>query len=141
MGSCNPLSTPGFGSELSVEQLEETLLNAEDKQGYQAIIGSVIYLAQITRYDIMYSTSQLARATSTPAKIHIGAVKQPLRYLSGTKNFIITYKKLGLIRLTAFSDSNWRNNPDNGKSVSSCIIMTTKAPVSFKSGLQYLTAM
>ena len=51
MGSCNPLSTPGFGSELLVEQLEETLLNAEDKQGYQAIIGSVMYLAQITRYD------------------------------------------------------------------------------------------
>ena len=35
MGSCNPLSTPGFGSELSVEQPEETPLNAEDKQRYQ----------------------------------------------------------------------------------------------------------
>ena len=34
MESCNPLSTPDFGSELSVEQLEETLLNAVDKQRY-----------------------------------------------------------------------------------------------------------
>ena len=71
MGSCNPLSTPGFGSEPSVEQPEETLLDAEDEQHYQAITGSVMYLAQITRYDIMYSTSQLARAMSTPAKIHM----------------------------------------------------------------------
>ena len=43
MGSCNPLSTPGFGSELSVEQPEEMHLNAEDRQRYQAITGSVIY--------------------------------------------------------------------------------------------------
>ena len=39
MGSCNSLSTPGFGSELSAEQPEETFLNAEDKQRYQAITG------------------------------------------------------------------------------------------------------
>ena len=66
MGSCNPLSTPDLGSELSVEQPEETLLNPEDKQCYQDITSSVMYLAQITRYDNMYSTSQLARAMSTP---------------------------------------------------------------------------
>ena len=105
MGSCNPLSTLGFGSELSVEQPEEMLLNAEDKQRYQAITGSVMYLARITYYDIMYSTSQLARAVSTPAKIHMGAAKHLHRYFSGTKDFSITYKKGGL-RLTAFSDSN-----------------------------------
>ena len=44
MGSCNPLSTPVFGLELSVEQPEETLLNAEDKQRYQTIGRSVMYL-------------------------------------------------------------------------------------------------
>ena len=49
MDSCYPLSTPGFGSELSVEQPEETLLNAEDKQHYQAITGSAMYSAKITR--------------------------------------------------------------------------------------------
>ena len=105
-----------------MEQPEETLLNAEDKQRYQAITGSVLYLAQITRYDIMYSTSQLARAMSTPAKIHMGAAKPLLRYLSGTKNFSITYKKGGL-RLTAFSNSNWGNNPDSGKSMLSYILI------------------
>ena len=141
MGSCNPLSTLGFGLELSVDQPDETLLNAEDKQRYQAITGFVMYLAQITRYDIMYSTSQLARAMSTLAKIRMGgAAKHVLRYLSGAKDFSIKYKKGGL-RLTAFSDSNWGNNPDNGKSMSSYIMMMAKAPVSFKSGLQSLTAM
>ena len=99
-----------------------------------------MYLAQITRYDIMYSTSQLARAMSTPAKIHMGAAKHLLRYISGTKDFSITYKK-GDLRLTPFSDSNWGNNPDSGKPMSSYIMMMVKASVSFKSGLQSLTAM
>ena len=45
------------------------------------------------------------------------------------------------LRLTAFSDSKWGNNPYNGKSMSSYIMITVKAPVSFKSGLQSLTAM
>ena len=87
MGRYNLLSTPGFGSELTVEQPEETLLHAEDKQRYQAITGSVLYLAQITRYDTIYSTSQLALAMSTPAKIHMGAAKHLFRYPSGPNDF------------------------------------------------------
>ena len=73
-----------------------------------------MYLAQITRYDIMYSSGQLARAMSKPWKVHMGAAKHLLRYLAGTTNFTIVYKQGGF-KLTAFSDSNWGNNRDNGK--------------------------
>ena len=43
-------------------------------------------------------------------------------------------------KLTAFSDANWGNNPDNGKSMSSYIVMLANAPISFKVGLEGLTA-
>ena len=75
MENCRPVCTPGFGSELSTEQPEETLLNEEETLKYQAITGSVMYLAQITRYDVMYAACQLARAMSKPAKVHMGAAK------------------------------------------------------------------
>ncbi|CAB1120117.1 unnamed protein product [Ectocarpus sp. CCAP 1310/34] len=140
MGSCKPLSTAGFGPELSVKQPEETLLNAEGKQRYQAIIGSVMYLAQVTRYDIMYCASQFARAMSNPSKIHMGAAKHLLRYLSGSRDFSITYKRGGF-DLTASSNANGGHNTDNGKSMSSYIMMMSTAPASLKSGLQSLTAM
>ena len=81
----------------------------------------------------MYSTSQLARAMSTSAKIHMEAGKHILRYISGIKDFSITYKKGGL-RLTVFSDSSWGNNPDNGKSMSTSIMMMAKAPARLKVG-------
>ena len=86
------------------------MLSKEETYRYQAITGSVMYLAQKLRYDIMYNSGQLARDTSRPAKVHIGVAKHLLRYLAGTTNFTIVYK-LGGFKLTAFSDSNWGKIP------------------------------
>ena len=99
-----------------------------------------MYLAQITRYDVMYAVCQIARAVSKPSKAHMGAAKQLLRYLAGTTDFSIVCKR-GVFKLSAFSDVNWGNNPDNGKSTSAYLVMLSKAPISFKSGIQSLTAM
>ena len=57
-------------------------------------------LAQILGCDIMYSSGQLARAMSRHAKVHMGAAKHLLRYLAGTTDFTIVYKKEGF-KLTA----------------------------------------
>ena len=76
---------------------------------------------------------------SKPSKAHMAAAKHLLRYLAGTVDFAITYKHGGF-KLTAFSDANWGHNPDNGKSMSSYIVFLANAPVSFKLGLQGLTA-
>ena len=65
MVNCKLVGTPGFGSELSTKQLEETLLSKEETQRYQAITGSVMYFAQILRYDIMYKAGQHGRAMSS----------------------------------------------------------------------------
>ena len=88
----------------------------------------------------MYAVCQLARAMPKPSKAHMGAAKQLLRYLARTTDFSIVYKRGGF-ELSAFSDANWGNNPDNGKSTSAYLVMLSKAPISFKSGIQSLTAM
>ena len=111
-------------------QPEATLLGKGDTQRYEAIVGSVMFLAQFTRYDIMYACSQLARALSKPCKVHMAAAKHLLRYLAGTNDFAITYKR-GKLTLDAFSDANWGNNPDNAKSTSCYIVLMCKAPISF----------
>ena len=109
MANCKPVGTPGFGSELSTKQPEEMLLSKEETQRYQAITGSVMYLSQMLRCDIMYSSGQLARAMSRAAKVHMGAAKHLPRYLAETTDFTIVHKKGGS-KLTAVSDSNWGNN-------------------------------
>ena len=69
----------------------------------------------------------------------MAAAKHLLPHLAGTMDFAITYKQGGF-KLTTFADANWENNPDNGKSMLSCVVFLANAPVSFKVGLQGLTA-
>ncbi|CAB1113712.1 unnamed protein product [Ectocarpus sp. CCAP 1310/34] len=104
MSGSKPTSTPGYGSEISNNiQPEDTLLDEKETRKYQGIMGSLMYIALVLRYDIMCAT--------------------------------------GGFKLATFSDSNWANNPDNGKSTSSYLTMLANAPMSFRSGLQGLTAM
>ena len=60
--NCKPMLTPGYGPDFSTKQPEETLLNADEKQRYQAIAGTVMYLTTVLRYDFKYSSSQISRA-------------------------------------------------------------------------------
>ena len=98
-----------------------------------------MYLAQVSPYDILYAVNQLTRVMSKSSKAHMGAAKHVLWYLAGSVNFPITYKRGGF-KLTTYTDADWGGNPDNGKSNSSYIVMLANGPISFKVGLQSLTA-
>ena len=93
MQNANAAHTPGYGPELSAEQPEDKLLGAEVTKLYQSITGSLLYLAQCTRYDLCYAVDQLTRACSKPAEIHMAAAKHALRYLRGTTDLPIVYKR------------------------------------------------
>ena len=140
MSECKPTNTLGYGPELSNQQPDETLLDEEEKKRYQGIVGCLMYVSQVLRYDIMYAVDQVARPMAKPSMIHMVAAKHTFRYLAGTTDFSITYKRVGF-KLAVFSDSNRANNPDNGKSTSCYLSMLCDAPIGFKSGLQGLTAM
>ena len=69
MKDCNPVHTPGYGSELSNEQPEESLRDAIGTKLYQAIVGSMFCLTECTRYDMCYAVNQLTRACSSLHKL------------------------------------------------------------------------
>ena len=60
---------------------------------YASLIGSLMYLAVATRPDIVFAVYQLASYTANPSMQHWTAAKRVLRYLSGTRNWGITYRK------------------------------------------------
>ena len=128
-----------MGPELSLDQPKENVLNEEGKRRYQSIKGAAMYLAQVCRYDTHYVVNQLARVMSNSSKAHMGATKHLLRFLAGSTDFSIAYRQKGF-NLAAFSNANWGENPDNGKFTSSYIIMLSNGPISFKVGIQGLTA-
>ena len=69
------------------------------------------------------------------------AVVASRRVDAGWQADVVLVVERGGFKLAAFSDSNWANNPDNGKSTSSYLTMLANAPLSSKSGLQGPTAM
>ena len=116
MQDVNAAYTSGYGPELSAEQPEDKLLGAEATKLYQSITGSLLYLAQCTKYDLCYAVNQLTRACSKPAEIHMTAVKHALRYLRGTTDLPIVYKR-GQFRMVSYTDASFGANLDNRKSM------------------------
>ena len=90
-----------------------------------------MYLAQVSRYDILYAVNQLSRAMSKSASAYIGTTKHLLRYLAGYKATFIVYKQSGF-RLAAFPDANCGNNPDDVRSTSSYVVMLVAAALTMK---------
>ena len=94
---------------------------------YQSITGSLLYLAQCTRYDLCYAVNQLTRACNRPAD------------LRGTPDLQITYRK-GQLRLVSYTDASFGANPNNRKSTTGYLFFLGGAPISFGSKTQSLTA-
>ena len=84
MKDCNPVHTPGYGSKISSEQPESSLLDTTGTKLYQAMVESMLYLTQCTRYDMSHAVNQLTRACSKPAQAHMTASKHALKVPQGT---------------------------------------------------------
>ena len=76
------VGTPGTGKTLDLKL--GTPLDDSNKQLYQEIVGSLLYLSTCTRWDIAYVVMQLTRAMNNPKDEHMVAAKRVLRYLKGT---------------------------------------------------------
>ena len=119
MSECKPTNTPRYGPEISNQQPDETLLDEEEKKRYQDIVGCLMYVSQVLRYDIMYAAGHLALPTAKPRKIHMVEAKHTLRYLAGTTDVSITYKRGGF-KLAVFSDSNYRTTESSHATCRCC---------------------
>ena len=61
---------------------------------YRTIVGHAIYLSNITRLDIAYTTSQLAQIIAKPNTNHLLIAKGLLRYFKGIAIARIIYKPI-----------------------------------------------
>lgn len=83
-----------------------------DATMYKQIVGYLMYLAA-TRPDLMYVLSLISRFMSCPTELHMQTVKMVLRYLNGTTDLRILYKRNGNEKLEAYTDSDYAGNLDN----------------------------
>jgi len=108
MKNCNPVDTPvEFGLKLNKVGRGDMV----DNMLYRQIVGSLMYLTA-TRPDIMYVVSFISRYMESPVEIHLLAAKRILRYLQGTKDFGLFYKKGEKSDLIGFADSDYARDQD-----------------------------
>jgi hypothetical protein len=123
---------------------------------YRALVGSLLYLAQVFRPDISFAVSELARHQERPSLSHWEAGKHVLRYLKGTRLMGITYSAsdcnagdrnefFDVFRanvphratdLHAFADASWGDDVATRHSHTGWVFRFANAALSWRSVLQ-----
>ncbi|KAJ0833844.1 putative RNA-directed DNA polymerase [Helianthus annuus] len=105
-----------------------------DETKYRSLVGSLIYLTH-TRPELAYSVGVLSRFMQAPSKNHLGAAKKVLRYVAGTTQLGLWYKKAkdNKTEVHGFTDSDWAACIDDRKSVSGYVFSIGKGAVAWSS--------
>lgn len=133
----NPVSTPiepGMVNKKADFKNDEPL---PANNNYREAIGSLLYLATITRPDISFAVNYLSRFCNKPMKSHQAMVKRVFQYLRGTTTAGIHFG--GDRELVAYTDSDFGGDSETGQSTSGVLVLRG-GPVVWYSQKQRLVA-
>lgn len=108
---------------------------------YQEAVGCLLYLANATRPDISFATSDVSRFNNDHAETHWIAVKRIMRYLNGTMDLCLRYTKTNGPCLKAYVDADWASEIDDRKSRTGYIVKMAGAAISWSSKKQPIIAL
>ena len=76
---------------------------------YMSIVGGLLWLSNVTRFELAFAASQLARFVSNPGEIHFNAAVRVLIYLQGTADRALVFSpsKTGSRPFEIYVDSDW----------------------------------
>jgi hypothetical protein len=143
MNQARPHQMP-LDQGIVIDDLPDPSINVTE---YQRGVGSLQYLSDKTRPDIARAASLLAEWNSKPTPKCWTSLKHVLRYLAGSRNRGIFYKKRttddpsDIPMPTCYTDSDWAGRlTDRRRSVGGYVFMLASGPVSWKSKKQTCTA-
>lgn len=120
--------------------------SAEFKHQYLSKIGSLLWVAQVTRPDISFAVGALGRFAANPTKQHDEAANQVFRYLSGTMNHVLVYNVPAktpcnlALSLVTFSDADFAGDSNTRKSTTGYLMVLNGMTVDWLSKLQTTVA-
>ena len=137
MESCNSVRNPIVpGHKLTRPGAGENV----DPTTFKQLVGSLRYLI-VTRPDLIYSVNLVSRYMEQPNEQHMLAAKRILRYVRGTTELGIQYKRQGEKKLVAFVDSDYAGDSDDRKSTSGYVFMLGGGVVSWASKKQPIVTL
>ena len=97
---------------------------------YLSTIGALLYLANCTRSDIAFAVNLLVRYSAYPIRRQWNVVKHFLRYLQGTKDLGLFYKRNQDMTLVGYSDVGYMTDPHIVKSLTGYVFLCGGTTVS-----------
>ena len=98
-----------------------------------------MYAHVCTIPNIAYAVGVLGRYQSNPRFDHWKATKKVMRYLQGTKHFMLTDRRTGYLEVLGYSDADFAGCVDSSKPASSYVFILASGVVSWRSMKQTLT--
>ena len=103
-----------------------------DFNEYASLLGSLLYIARMTRPDILSAVVQLCQFQARPKKTHHRRLMMVLSYLVGTKDLGLEIARDGSLELAVYSDSSLANLHDR-KSLMGCSVHLGRSLISYLS--------
>jgi len=132
MENSNPVGNPIVPGTRIFNNREGTKV---DSTKFKQIVGSLMYLTA-TRPDITYAVSLISRYMESPTEEHWCAAKRILRYIQGTTDLGVLYKREENSELVAYSDSDFAGDLDDRKSTSGSVFLLAGGAISWSSKKQ-----
>ena len=102
---------------------------------YGMLVGKLLWISRMTRPDIAYAVSVLARFMSAPTMQHWEAARMVVRYLKGTITFKLVYGGGASMVLSGWADSDFAKD-ETSKSRTGMVFELGGAAISWSSRLQ-----
>lgn len=136
MTECKMADTP-LETKLNISKEE----NCKGQFPYQQLIGSLMYLAVLTRPDIAFSVGFLSQFNNCFNQETWSYAKRILKYLKKTKDFGLTFKRDGNKELIGFVDADWASNVVDRKSYTGLCFLLSGAAISWETKKQKTVAL
>ena len=124
MDEANSVSTPLDSKARLIKRKDDSEDPADeacDKEQYQSMLGSVMYLMTGTRPDIAFAVGVLSRFSHNPSNSHMKAMKRLLHYIKGTKDWKLRVGGASS-ELAVYADADYAGCKDDFKSTSGYVI-------------------
>ena len=130
------------GDKFSLMQCPQNELERKQMEDspYAFAVGSLMYTQTCSRPDISVAVGMLDRYQSNPGMDHWKAAKKVMRYLQGTKDFMLTFRRSDSLEVTGHSDSDFAGGNDSRKSTFGYLFMLAGGAISWKSAKQTIIA-
>eukprot|EP00163_Fabomonas_tropica_P001311 TRINITY_DN10_c0_g1_i1.p1 TRINITY_DN10_c0_g1~~TRINITY_DN10_c0_g1_i1.p1 ORF type:complete len:559 (+),score=71.65 TRINITY_DN10_c0_g1_i1:583-2259(+) len=123
---------------------EEEIMKSSPYCRYRSLVGSLNYIAQVSRPDITFAVSALSRFLANPGPVHFQAALRVLRYLRTCPDLPLKYRHSQedtSVVLSGYCDASYADDRDAGcRSQSGYVFLLNNIPIDWKSTKQQIVA-